>query len=289
MNKRRRRLEIFHPPTSLLKQTFLNNVIEPCYHVFVDLGANIGDTLGHVIDAGLPFCTISGRKEFHPKFVTDHGTVRDFYTLGRWNPMSEWMYGYLCNMTAQNLYPEHFCVYSFEGNPMFTERLQRLEYRTMATIPRPVRRIHFFTESVVSHTSGPATLFLDTWGEKSNFDGSSLLNNMQRLDQVRETNQGRVKEAKVMGFTLSQILNMTVAPSSLSTIFIKMDIEGVEYHVINEAAESLCNLARQSLLVALLVERHGRMKDTEDSKRYYRETIGKLQRCGVQLTHGDGG
>jgi hypothetical protein len=112
---------------------------------------------------------------------------------------------------------------------------------------------------------------------------------MKRLEKVRETNQGKVKEAKVMGFTLSQVLNMTVASTPASTVLIKMDIEGMEYHVINEAAEFLCILAHQSALVALLVERHGKNRDTEEARRYYRETTEKLKKCGVQLTHGDGG
>ena len=57
--------------------------------------------------------------------------------------------------------PEETCVYGMEGNPDFTERLQKLENFVQGMQPRPVQHFHIHTESVITATDGPTKLFLD--------------------------------------------------------------------------------------------------------------------------------
>jgi hypothetical protein len=66
------------------------------------------------------------------------------------------------------VFPENTCVYGMEGNPSFTERLQKLENLVMGMKPRPVRHLHIHTESVVSAVDGPTKLFLDKTSVEQN-------------------------------------------------------------------------------------------------------------------------
>jgi Methyltransferase FkbM domain len=279
---------LFSPPSpEVVNQTSVNQDIEPCKHTFLDLGANIGDTVGHVVDAGLPFCGDEATG-LHPKYDTGLGDVHGNYEAGKWNPVSKWLYQHLAAFPS--LYPEQFCVYSFEGNPSFTSRLQAIENRVMGSVPRPVRRTHFFTQSVVTDIPGPTTFFLDTFNEKGNFDGSSLLPDMYSIKRVKKQQKNVVK-VTAMGYTLPQILNMTVKPTPQSHVMIKMDIEGIEYAVLNQAVDYLCELVeKHHMFVALVVELHEEKKRVDEyTKKYFAETEPKLRTCGVQFSRGDGG
>lgn len=279
---------LFSPPSpEVVNRTNIHQDIERCKHTFLDLGANIGDTVGHVVDAGLPFCgdEVTG---LHPKYNTSLGDIHGNYEARRWNPVSKWLYQHLASFPS--LYPEQFCVYSFEGNPSFTSRLHEIENRVMGSVPRPVRRTHFFTQSVVTDIPGPTTFFLDTFNEKGNFDGSSLLPEMYSIKRVKKKQKNVVK-VTAMGYTLQQILNMTVDPTPKSHVMIKMDIEGIEYAVLNQAVHYLCDLVeKHHMFVALVVELHEEKKRVDEhTKKYFAETEPKLRICGVQFSRGDGG
>jgi hypothetical protein len=146
------------------------------------------------------------------------------------------------------------------------------------------------TESVVTSVSGPTTLYLDAIGTDSNFDGSSIISTMTRIKQTKRRTHG-VQHAKVMGYTLTDILKKTVDPGSDGgRVYIKMDIEGAEYAVLNEAVEKLCQLVTtHKYTVAIVVEQHGTDANLKDRQLYESESVAKLRGCGVDLTHGDGG
>lgn len=277
-----------------------DDMVEPCTHTFLDLGANIGDTVAHVIDAGVPFCGDTERTGLHQRYNANLGLMTEVYKYLHWNRLAAWFRGQLLTVSGRpsdevtasplSLNPEDFCVFSFEGNPAFTAQLKELEHRVMATVPRPVRRTYFFTESVVSATSGPTTLYLDTVNKKGNFDGSSLISDMFSMEKVKALNDGKVEEAHVMGYSLEQILKLTVKPSAKSHVMIKMDVEGVEYAVLNNGAQYLCDLVeKHGVYVGLVVELHEKKRVTEHTIRYYKDTESKLQGCGVNFNKGDGG
>jgi hypothetical protein len=117
--------------------------IKRCKNVILDFGANIGDTAGHAIDAGLYTCH---RKDLQSQPTElrinitsgsiNEGTTNPL-TKGLQHIMNEYSYG-----------PEDYCYYGIEGNPVFTERLQDLEDMVMNMHPRPLKHLHFYTESV---------------------------------------------------------------------------------------------------------------------------------------------
>jgi hypothetical protein len=119
-------------------------------------------------------------------------------------------------------------------------------------------------ESVASAISGPTMLYLDTVNKKGNYDWSSLISDQYSLEKVKVLNGGKVEEAQVMGYSLEQILKVTVTPTAKSHIMIKMDIEGVEYAVLNNRAQYLCDLVkRHRMYVGLVVELHERKRVNE--------------------------
>jgi hypothetical protein len=112
----------------------------------------------------------------------------------------------------------------------------------MGSVPWPVRRTHFFTQSVVTDVPGPTTFFLETFNEKGNFDGSGLLPDMYSIKRVKKQQKNVVK-VTATGYTLPQILNMTVDPTPKSHLVIKMDIEGIDTQHLNQAVDYLCDLS----------------------------------------------
>jgi hypothetical protein len=189
--------------------------------------------------------------------------------------------------STNSIKPEDLCYFGFEGNPHFTNRLQSLAHHVMMTVPRPVQSARFLTESVVTSVSGPTTLYLDAIGTDSNFDGSSIISTMTRIKQTKKRTHG-VEHAKVMGYSLTDILTQTTVTAKGGHVYIKMDIEGAEYAVLNEAVEKLCQLATTHK-VAIVVEQHGTDANLKDRQLYESESVAKLRGCGVDLTHGDGG
>jgi hypothetical protein len=127
-----------------------------------------------------------------------------------WNSLSLWLQKNQWKLT--NINPEDLCYFGFEGNPHFTARLQALAQPVMNTASRPLKIARFFTESVVTNVSGPTTLFIDGIGLNSNFDGSSIISTMTRIKQSKKQTNG-VEAASAMGYTLTDIIKMTVQTS----------------------------------------------------------------------------
>lgn len=144
------------------------NPYQFCRNVFIDLGTNIGDSIGYFIDNSLDVCSpiwmeTHSRTHLNADFPRPHldvTTLEVTHKGSKNNPL----YGMLqqqLKKTIPVVSPDTFCVYGMEGNPEFTERLQKLENHVMQTHPRPVRHLHIHTESVVTAVDGPTKLFLD--------------------------------------------------------------------------------------------------------------------------------
>ena len=109
---------------------------------------------------------------------------------------------------------EQYCFYGVEGNPAFTRKLRGLELVTMTgsagqqsnlrsstpiiTDLRPLRHVHFFTQTVATSTNGPTPLFIDSVSD--NQVGSSL------LDTHKYAVMGGKKQVDVNGVTLTWLL-----------------------------------------------------------------------------------
>lgn len=151
-----------------------------CSNAFIDLGANIGDSVGYFVDNTIDVCSPSW-VENHPqtrindKFPRPHLDVTnlDFVHRGsKPNPL----FNLLQRLTkgSPSATSESFCVYGMEGNPAFTERLTKLENFITDMNPRPVQHVHIFTESVVTATDGPTKLYLDKTSVEQNVRKTSL-------------------------------------------------------------------------------------------------------------------
>lgn len=275
--------------------------VTPCTNVFLDLGSNVGDTIANVIGGGFPLCGAPPpdrniKTMYRPMNTKVSLALKYNSTTGAiernpiWNSLSVWLQDRWTGENAATIKPEDLCFFGFEGNPHFTKHLQSLAQHVMNTVPRPVQSAQFFTESVVTSVSGRSTLYLDAIGTDSNFDGSSTISSMTRIKQTKRRTHG-VEKASVMGYTLTDILKMTVQPAAGGGhVYIKMDIEGAEFAVLNEAVEKLCGLVtKHKYKVAVVVEKHETDANLKDSQLYQSQTVDQLRACGVDLTHGDGG
>jgi hypothetical protein len=149
---------------------------EYCLNTFIDLGTNIGDSIGYFVDNSIDPCTPLWMKKL-PKtkmnkdFPRPHLDVTEtkIYNKGFGsNPLFGMLQKAMTEDPNNIVFPENTCVYGMEGNPAFTERLQKLENFVMGMKPRPVRHLHIHTESVVTAVDGPTKLFLDKTSVKEN-------------------------------------------------------------------------------------------------------------------------
>mmetsp|Transcript_5954 Transcript_5954/g.13534 ORF Transcript_5954/g.13534 Transcript_5954/m.13534 type:complete len:560 (+) Transcript_5954:356-2035(+) len=118
--------------------------------------------------------------------------------------------------------PEQYCFYGVEGNPAFTRKLRGLEAIIMGISKggseniehgtlrgatnisprlsglRPLRHIHFFTETVAALQNGPTELYLDS--VSTDHVGSSL------LESHKYAVMGGKEKVTVRGVTLTWLL-----------------------------------------------------------------------------------
>jgi len=262
----------------------------PCNFTFLDFGANVGDSLGKFIDSSLEPCprkgifhtpkldltTIQYGAEFHKHQQRDNPLVRTARSI----------------LHDVHHVPEEYCYVGVEGNPLFTERLHALQQRIHATQPRPVRSAQFLTETVLAGVDGPTVLYLDTINDDKNFWGSSILQGHKDvLKSAAKTTKGsRPKGAPVQGITLSTLFQKTVSKVDGAHALIKMDIEGGEYAVLEEAVESgvLCDYAQSGVTIHLILETHRPDVIGMDNfdLQHWRLVQKTLTTCGIHIHKG---
>ena len=146
-----------------------------CRNVFIDLGTNIGDSVGYFVDSALDACTATWldalpKTKLTADFPRPHLDVTSLQIVHEGtgsNPLYGMIQKHL-RETNPPQSPHSFCVYGMEGNPEFTERLQKLENHVMQAQPRPVQHLHIHTESVITAVDGPTKLYLDKTSVKEN-------------------------------------------------------------------------------------------------------------------------
>jgi len=276
-----------------------------CRNSFIDLGTNIGDSVGYFIDNSIDVCSplwakANPSQKFDANFPRPHidvATLEIEHRGSKPNPL----FGLLQRQSKKSpaAMSENFCVYGMEGNPEFTNRLTKLEDYISAIYPRPVQHIHIFKESVVTAIDGPTKLFLDKTSVKENFWGSSILSSQQdAVKSAKELNGGKVFSADVTGISLSTMVRSTMlamkedaSPQEQSggLLIIKMDVEGAEYQVLKEVAASgvLCKLKELGNRVVFVVEYHNMsITDGEERRREkkgHAEAVEQMKKCGVEF------
>ncbi|KAL3919263.1 MAG: hypothetical protein SGILL_003843, partial [Bacillariaceae sp.] len=271
-----------------------------CKNTFIDLGTNIGDSVGYFIDNAVDTCSPVWaakypKTKFNADFPRPHldvATLEIQHKGNKGNPL----FGML-QKQATSVSSETFCVYGMEGSPAFTERLTKLENYIRTMEPRPVQHVHIFTESVVTATDGPTKLYLDKTSVEQNFWGSSILSSQQdAVKSAKELNNGEVFSADVQGISLSTMVKNTMSAFKEGAtdddkkgglLIIKMDVEGAEYQVLKEVAASgvLCEYAKMGNRVVFVVEYHNMSitdaRERRKEKDGHQDAVKKMEECGV--------
>lgn len=262
----------------------------PCQYTFLDLGANIGDSLGKFIDSSFDSCPGKNIPR-NPKIVNHQESHGEVHFYERENALVR-----SSKRILQDLghVPEQYCYYGIEGNPRFTQQLHAMQRKIMG-IPvssKPLERVHFLTETVAAGCDGPTTLYLDTVNADRNFWGSSILSGHEDVRRSAKSTGGTVIQASVQGLTLSTLLKKTVKGGpSKGHVLIKMDIEGGEFMVLEEAYRSgtLCDYASSdSTIIHLILETH-RPEVTgiiDFDLQHWRYIKNALTECGVIILKG---
>mmetsp|Transcript_1356 Transcript_1356/g.1829 ORF Transcript_1356/g.1829 Transcript_1356/m.1829 type:complete len:448 (-) Transcript_1356:283-1626(-) len=268
-------------------KSIADNFTHPCPYTFLDLGANVGDSLTKMINVDLPKCPQkeikTSRIEYRDqtkdiRVVPFNKRLKIFNMLMKWIGEIELVRFQSLSHVGRRILPEEFCYFGIEGNPVFTDRLEQIEQKIMRSSPRPLRFAHFFTETVGTAVDGPATLYLDTTNVKSNFWGSSL---DQNHPDVRASAQkdGKLTSAPVQGFSLPSLIQRTSIKQKGSLVLIKMDIEGAEKALLAAASDSpiMKEYAEAGVEIAMIVEMHG-------SEAEYQGVVNKFKEIGIRVS-----
>lgn len=258
-----------------------------CKNIVMDFGANIGDTSGKVIDAGLINC---GKD--HKNAATFNIETKQFETVKQRNRLVKHLEQLMvetAKVKGEEIGPEDYCYYGVEGNPVFTERLRAIEDFVMAIRPRPIQHLHFLTESVGAGKDGPTKLYLDTVNTEQNFWGSSIFE--QHQDVKKSAAAGNQKAADVTGYTIGTLMKETLSyfedGVADNHFILKVDIEGGEYPLLHQAADegTLCKFAEQKGNTAdLFIEFHSaRVTGKHDYMGQTKALKEKLTACGVNF------
>jgi hypothetical protein len=265
---------------------FTTSPMRKCKHVFLDFGSNVGDALHKVIDSFLPPITVDGEERQYVFNTTTGEIGPDYYgknSLKHMWVVPEFVKDKITAYNAQSnqdpVYPEDYCFYGIEGNPYFTPMLKEQEIAMLYMEPRPIKHAHFLTEHVGAAVDGPTTLFLDTENAKANYWGSSLLDS--HIDVKKSGKVG----VNVMGITLTSLLEQVALPGG--HVMIKIDIEGAEYQLLEEAVKSniFCKLVKeQGVQISILGEFHtDGVIGSEEPRKRWEDIKGEqaILNCGV--------
>ena len=284
----------FQMPSARKEQPRDDRAVVPCRSVVMDFGANIGDTSGHVIDAGMVGCEKKGLAA--TPFVHFNVESKQFEDSKKRNQLTFQLVNMMKEFGAL-VGPEDYCYYGVEGNPVFTQRLQEIEDYVMEISPRPIQHMHFFTESVGAGEDGMTNLYLDTINTKQNFWGSSIFKDHQDVRKSAAKEGGNVTKvaAPVMGYTIGTLMRKTLkafAPGATEAdrkgnhLVLKVDIEGGEYPLLHQAAKegTLCEFVKMGNRADLFIEFHSaKVTGKHEFVGKTKEMKAKLEGCGVKF------
>jgi Methyltransferase FkbM domain len=125
-----------------------------------------------------------------------------------------------------------------------------------------------------------------------------LSSQQDAVKSAKELNNGEVFSADVMGISLSSMVRNTAlafkegvtdVDKQGGLLIIKMDVEGAEYQVLKEVAESgvLCEYAKMGNRVVFVVEYHNMsITDPKERKREkdgHQAAVKKMEECGIEF------
>ena len=203
-------LVVNDPRDKLLHQ---DNILDGCYHIYIDAGSNIGNSI---------------RKIFEPEKYPDALLL----------PIYDKYFGTIENRRSKpSKYSGNMvCAVGFEPNPFHTLHLKKLE----TAYQKCGWNIKMMTRTGISHNKGESRYYQEKYQDEDfNLSGGILSPN---LSVSKNKNQSNVitKENKINLVQLSDFLKNVVSERKLPMynaasppkLVIKMDIEGSEVGVV---------------------------------------------------------
>jgi len=201
--------------------------LDGCYHVYIDLGSNIG---------------VQVRKLFEPRL----------YPEARVHPVFNSNFGAIEVRTnkSNNL---SICAIGFEPNPSHKEYLKEIE----SSYNKCGWQVTFFTETAVSNRAGTAAFYTDA--DKANLEwGSGILS--PEINNIANKTSSNVKLIRLSHY-LNDVVGKRKIPkintnSPKPKVIMKMDVEGSEVDIIPDL---LFNGGLQFVNI-LMIEWHKRLE-----------------------------
>ena len=185
------------------KETNKINVLDGCFHVYIDLGSNIGVQIRKLFEPEL-----YPDAEMHPIFNSNFGAIGERKDTK--NPLS-------------------ICAVGFEPNPSHTKYLKEIE----TSYNKCGWRVMFFTETAVSNREGNATFYTDADLKHLEW-GSGILS--PEVNRIANKPTSTVKKIRLSKF-LQNVVGKRKIPkigykSRRPKVVMKMDVEGSEVDII---------------------------------------------------------
>lgn len=182
-----------------------------CPNFYFDLGSNVGDSIVHFVLHNIT--SVGSTSSALRRFANHIGVVSTEY-----------------------------CVYGFEGNPIFNDGLKKLEQLLQGY----TKKTEIRTETVVTDEDGTTQLYLDLINEDHHFWGSSIENGTR--DVVKSGSQSvNVTAVDFATFLKQRVVDKREYKGGIRSrppmVVVRMDIEGAEYRVIRRLFEQglLCH------------------------------------------------
>lgn len=243
--------------------------VQPCTYSILDLGVGRGESLGWFIDAGIPTCPTgdesNGSKIAHYDIKTGMVSMQ-LSTVRPANQVTAWAHRVMLEAGRQTLSralePEEYCYYGVEENSIYTSVLHQLGTVVLQSQPRPLRQVHFYTETPLVASSV----------------------------QEGNNNKSKLRKSKgdfQQGITLSRLLKETADPTAGNHVMIRVNGDNA-YAIINEAFDSgtLCAYAERAVRLDILVQSSSKTKaeDVDDALERFQDIVkGELHFCGVHV------
>ena len=219
----------------------VSNMLDGCYHVYLDVGSNIG---------------IQVRKLYEPKLYPD-AYVHEIFDSH---------FGSLEERFHEN--NQTVCAVGFEPNPHHTKYLKEVE----SSYNKCGWRVKFFTETAVSDQNGVTQFYTDEAIKNLEWGGGILPPDINNI-AVHTVNGTKIKNSiNVMLIRLSDFLKNVVGTreipeSGISEILppkvaMKMDVEGSEVDVVPD----LIFTGGLQYINTIMVECHERLEKLPERK-----------------------
>ena len=192
------------PQTEFEKEFGVENELDGCYHIYLDVGSNVG---------------IQVRKLFEPKLYPDSNiqSVFDKY------------YG---KPEGNGVRKETVCAVGFEPNPRHAATLKDIERSHKAC----GWRTHFYTEAAAAHDYGTVDFLTDNELNKLEWGGSIVSLSNKRKKELSVV--GSVKKMRLADYILQRVMTRkfpkSVSNKNSPSVLMKLDIEGSELEVLTD-------------------------------------------------------